>query len=85
MIKIPHDCQLTINQDCTLSIELGGDDANIEIAAYVKHLGENKAGLCIHHIDLESISHLKRIIELNTEDPSALNRELSEMLLADLE
>ncbi len=85
LIKIPHDCKLEIDQDCTLSIELDGSDATIEIAAYIRHLHEDKAGLCIHHIDLESISHLKRIIELNSGDTESLNRELSEIMLTHLE
>ncbi|MGF1806791.1 PilZ domain-containing protein, partial [Aliivibrio sifiae] len=35
--------------------------------------------LCIQHIDIDSISHLKRLIELNVGNSDMLLRQLSEL------
>jgi hypothetical protein len=39
-------------------------------------------GLQTEHIDLDSISHLRRLIELNVGDADILNRELGELVHA---
>ena len=80
MIEVPYDCHLEIEQDCTLTIPLNNGELIVEMAAYIKHIKDNKVGLSIHHIDLESIQHLKRIIELNLGDCSSLDRELDELI-----
>ena len=46
----------------------------------VVHKTSHHLGLRSLHIDVESISHLRRIIELNLGDAELLNREL-EMLI----
>lgn len=43
--------------------------------------GKNGAfGLACHEIDLDSITHLRRLVELNLGDPSLLEREFQHLL-----
>lgn len=54
-------------------------DAIIDMQAHVAHIEEDHIGFQCDHIDLDSITHLRRIIELNTGDEKLLNRELSSL------
>ena len=43
------------------------------------HIEDDHTGYRCEHIDLDSISHLRRLVELNLGDPDILDRELSEL------
>jgi hypothetical protein len=45
------------------------------------HSETDQIGFRCDHIDLESISHLKRLVELNLGDEAALERELHELVV----
>jgi len=53
------------------------EDTCIFMEASVAHEENDHIGFACHHIDLESITHLRRIVELNTGNDELLNRELS--------
>lgn len=59
-----------------LDIDLDGA-ASIRMAVDVAHVEADHLGLHCTHIDLDSIAHLRRLVELNVGDPELLNRELS--------
>ncbi|MDQ2075984.1 PilZ domain-containing protein [Marinimicrobium sp. ABcell2] len=46
----------------------------------VAHQEAAYLGLACESIDVDSITHLRRLLELNTGDPHALERELSELI-----
>lgn len=54
-----------------------GFDANIYMEADLAWEREGLLGFTCRHIDLESISHLRRLVELNLGDTSLLERELT--------
>ena len=60
----------------TLRITLS-EDAIIEMETTVVHIENNHIGFHCDHISLESITHLRRIVELNTGNEDLLNREIS--------
>jgi hypothetical protein len=49
----------------------------LRMATAVAHCDANHLGLHCLHIDLDSMVHLRRLVELNLGDTSQLNRELS--------
>lgn len=55
----------------------------IVMQARVAHQTEQLLGLHCEKIDLDSISHLKRLVQLNLGDDQLLERELSELSHAD--
>lgn len=59
-----------------LNIRLG-DDIFIDMEAQIAHLENAQIGMHCVHIDMESISHLRRLVELNLGDTASLERELS--------
>lgn len=61
-----------------LQIRLGSDEAvAIHMEAEVVHLTPERMGLRCTHIDLDSVTELRRLVALNLGDAAVLERELS--------
>ncbi|AVI66864.1 MULTISPECIES: PilZ domain-containing protein [Shewanella] len=60
----------------TLSFALPESDIEIRMETELVHQKNAQLGLKCNFIDVDSISHLKRMVELNLGDASLLNREL---------
>lgn len=63
---------------CRLIISLNDDD-NLQIVmdGVVAHKNENRVGIRCEHIDIDSMTHLRRLIEVNMGDLALLERELN--------
>ncbi|EDQ01290.1 PilZ domain-containing protein [Shewanella benthica] len=72
------------NAPIILNFTLQGSDIEMQMETRLIHQKSGHLGLRCEHIDVDSISHLRRMIELNTGDSSMLNREL-ELFIADHE
>ncbi|RRV06192.1 PilZ domain-containing protein [Pseudomonas sp. v388] len=55
-------------------------DVYVEMETRLMHDDHNQLGFVCLHIGLESISHLKRLIELNLADHDELDRELAALI-----
>ena len=65
--------------ECLLCLELA-PDVTISMQAEVMHVEGCNLGLRCTSIDLDSITHLRRLVELNSGDPTLLDREFSGLL-----
>ncbi|GHT91645.1 cyclic diguanosine monophosphate-binding protein [Betaproteobacteria bacterium] len=75
---------LAIGTTCTLEVGLNEPDddtpeGNIYMSAKVAHLQGADIGLRCVEIDLDSITQLRRLIELNLGDETLLSRELESL------
>ena len=52
----------------------------IRMEGPITHARQDQFGLACHEIDLDSITHLRRLVELNLGDSSLLERELQHLL-----
>ncbi len=59
----------------TLKLQLS-DEISIEMQVSVSHVIGNNAGFKCEHIDIDSISQLRRLVELNLGDSELLERDL---------
>ncbi|HIF54398.1 MAG: PilZ domain-containing protein [Gammaproteobacteria bacterium] len=59
----------------TLRLQLS-DDVSIEMNVSVSHVIGNDAGFKCEHIDIDSVSQLRRLVELNLGDSQLLERDL---------
>ena len=66
-------------EECRLSLELA-PDATIAMLTKVMHVEGPHVGLHCESIDLDSITHLRRLVELNSGDPAILDRELGSLV-----
>ncbi|HEX8963593.1 MAG TPA: PilZ domain-containing protein [Rhodocyclaceae bacterium] len=81
LLEVPSDWPGKAGDRCKLHLRLGGERSE-EIAMWgrVTHLEGRKVGLACESIDIDSITHLRRLVELNSGDPTLLERELSALL-----
>ena len=72
----PDDWAGRTGDSVQLNIQLGDGHTNIHMKVQISHQGPENIGLKCEEIDLESVSHLKRLVELNLGDQQLLEREL---------
>ncbi len=63
-----------------VTLLLENDLTVINMDTAVAHIDESSIGFICEHIDLASISHLKRLVALNLGDEDILQRELSALI-----
>ncbi|VVN80587.1 PilZ domain-containing protein [Pseudomonas fluorescens] len=56
------------------------DDVEVRMDIQLTHVDQGQLGFVCLHIDLESIEHLRRLIELNLRDVEELERELGALI-----
>jgi hypothetical protein len=78
LVEPPSELDIDINNPCAVALFLG-DDAAIHARVKIAHTNNGHWGLEWLHIDVDSLRHLRRLLELNLKDPDLLNRELSEL------
>ena len=68
--------ELSGNFDVSLILS---EDVAINMQAGISHCSEVHCGLVWKNIELEGLTHLRRLLELNMGDPDEINRELAEL------
>lgn len=79
LIKVPDNWPGKIGDRCQLRLNLG-PQATISMSATVMHVAGRRVGLHCDNIDIDSVTHLRRLVELNAGDPAVLDRELTALL-----
>ena len=80
LIRLPADATLQDGAICRLHVNLDDNDDQISMEARVTHVEDGNAGLLCLLIDIDSVTHLRRLVELNLGDPALLERELSALI-----
>ncbi|HEY0288790.1 MAG TPA: PilZ domain-containing protein [Pseudomonas sp.] len=55
-------------------------DIDLQMEVHLTHDAHNHLGFVCEHIGLESVTHLRRLIELNLADHDELDRELAALI-----
>ena len=76
LVKRPRDWNGDPDQPFTASISLD-DSTRLQMEVVLTRTRNELLGFVCRHIDLDSISHLRRLVELNLGDESLLERELA--------
>lgn len=79
LVNVPSQWSGRAGDTCRLELRLA-DDAEIAMDAVVAHVEAGRLGLRCRDIDLDSITHLRRLVEVNSGDPALLDRELAALL-----
>ncbi len=77
LIDAPPSLTLDVAKGLRATVKLEG--AKIVMDVSLSHRQATHFGFKCEMIDVDSISHLRRLIELNTHDPHSAERELSEL------
>lgn len=76
LMETPSDWRGRPGDRFVLELSLGDGGQNITMQVTLAHASATRLGLHCDHIDLDSIGHLRRLVELNLGDPAQLQREL---------
>lgn len=77
LLQLQSPADFGLGTRCTVSIQLESSEIVITFAGEVVHTRDNLIGLKLTTIDIESMIHLRSLIELNTADPEQVKKELS--------
>jgi hypothetical protein len=70
---------VALHDKCRLELPLDKFGDVVTMAGVVVHLEGQHIGIECQDIDLTSLTHLRRLVELNTGDAELMNRELSHL------
>ncbi len=80
LVETSFDAGLMPGDIGSLSFELGDPAHLIIMEVEIAHCHSHMVGMHCTHIDVDSICHLRRLIELNMGDGELLQRELQSLL-----
>ncbi|MDF0751204.1 PilZ domain-containing protein [Marinobacter sp. 71-i] len=80
LVKRPEGWNVPLKQPCEVIIHLDDQETGIVMAVELRHIEEERLGFKCQYIDLESATHLKRLVELNLGDQALLEREFAHLI-----
>ncbi len=82
LITRPDDWEGINGEHYTIHLQLAGNEVEINLSVIEVHSENNHVGFKTEHMDLDTATHLRRLVELNLGDESLLERELTELVQA---
>jgi len=76
LLQLPEGAAVAQGTPCLLKLRLSDQETSIAMAGEVAHVEADRVGILCRSIDIESITHLRRLIEINLGDAALLEREL---------
>jgi len=64
----------------TVETHLNNSDILIGMKTKIAHVEDDRIGFECENIDIDSVTHLRRLVELNLGDADLLDREFSELI-----
>lgn len=79
LVTCEQATQLDTDKQVDVKFSLAGSDVTIQLVGNIVGLNNNVVRISIDHIDIESIGHLKRLVELNVGDDNLLHRDIEHL------
>lgn len=80
LLEIHDDPMPVVGETCLLEIALDVLGPTIRMEGEIAHAEGRRLGLMCREIDLDSITHLRRLLELNLGEPELLHREFASLI-----
>ena len=78
LVEPPTNININPNNPCAMALFLS-DDVIINARVRIRHTAANSWGLEYIHIDVESLQHLRHLLESNLHDADLIHRELAQL------
>ena len=79
LLQLDTEAGLELGQTFQLIFQLNESAVDLFMDVTIAHLQGNTIGVRCNKIDIDSASHLRRLLELNLGDADLLSRELTEL------
>jgi hypothetical protein len=80
LVETPVGFRGGIGEPCALTIRLDAGEATIQMDGEIAHREGVQVGVRCREIDLDSIAHLRRLVELNLGNEELVHRELAALV-----
>ena len=80
LLHVPQGSKISAGAPCLLVVRLAQVDGSIAMAAEVASVRGQDVGVVCRSIDIDSVTHLRRLIEINLGEPRLLDRELKALV-----
>jgi hypothetical protein len=80
LVQVPAGFAGRTGQPCSIHIRLEPSESYIRMVGEMAHVEPGRVGVRREEIDLESMAHLRRLVELNLGDPGLLDREFDALI-----
>ncbi|MFQ6573083.1 PilZ domain-containing protein [Pseudomonas sp. UM16] len=79
LVKCPEPWDPDLTQDFEAIVHLS-EQAKLQMQVELRHEEGHQLGFACLHIDIDSMTHLHRLVELNLADSTEMMRELRELI-----
>ncbi|HRQ58367.1 MAG TPA: PilZ domain-containing protein, partial [Azoarcus taiwanensis] len=80
LLTAPEGMAPALGEVCRLSLPLDDEGAEVHMDGEVAHVEDGHVGMVCREIDLDSLTHLRRLVELNLGDDALLHREFAALI-----
>jgi hypothetical protein len=80
MIEFPQLCTAPLGSRCQLTVKLNDSEVQLDFEGEVVHVHGAMAGIRFIRVDIDTMIHLRRLLELNYGDSEEIRRELPELI-----
>lgn len=80
LIDVPPTVKVALHTHCSVTVHLGAGDAHVTMNGEIVHITGNHLGVRCEEMDLDSATHLRRLVELNLGDDALLQRQLAALI-----
>jgi len=80
LVRVPPRTALADGTACTLRVRLDEGAAWLQMAGHVAHGGEGTVGIRSRVADLDTIAHIRRLLEVHLDDEKLLHREIGALV-----
>jgi len=80
LVTFPHELHPETGLPCQVTIHLDESDIRLIFSGEIVHTHENLTGIKFTLIDIDSMIHLRRLLELNTANPDQVRSELNSLI-----
>jgi hypothetical protein len=77
LVALPEDSLPSLGETASLDMYLPSSEITLRFAAEVVHLSGNETGLFFRQVDVDTLTHLRRLLELNSGDEGRVSEELT--------
>jgi len=79
LIEVEPALTAPLGVSCQLVLPLHEDQEEIVLDGVVAHIEGQRVGVACQHYDVDSLTNLRRLLELNLGDASLVDRELTQL------
>ena len=79
LVECKNSSKFSLHDPCRLLLPMAEDGEGIVMGGRVVHLKDELVGIECSEIDVLSLTRLRRLIELNSGDPSLMHREIAHL------